>query len=276
MLTPGGSHGSPAWGKIAMAYLTAVETDAADRQAWLVRSTLAEAMRVEIDRGLGVYAIEGRSGARYRWFINTLVRRLGNAAYLEVGSGMGSTLCAAIHGNSVRALAIDDWSRSSGVKDAFLSNLAQFRTSQAEVGFIENDFRRVDFIALAQQVAPFDIYLFDGPQDRHDSLVRVLPALAESFVFICDDWNRAQVRTGTRQAISDSGLELLASAEIRTTLDNSLSELRFRESDWHDGYFIAVLRKPGATPSLEQENAVLRRLVAKLSLEKQALQGSAA
>jgi len=37
--------------------------------------------------------------------------------------------------------------------------------------------------------------------------------------------------------------------EIRTTLDNTHAAVAFKESDWHDGYFISVLQKaPAATP----------------------------
>lgn len=230
-----------------MTYLSAVEIDPADRLVRTVKATLTEAMRAEFDRNAGIYAVEGMSGARYRHFINTLVRNLGRAAYLEVGSWMGSTLCAAIHGNAVRALAIDNWSQFGGPKEAFLANVDTFRTPEATVGFLEGDFRAMPFAAIAAHAQPFNIYLFDGPHeeaDQYDGLVRALPALAATFVFICDDWNWAQVRRGTHRAIVDSGLDLLFSAEIRTSLDNSHGEPRFRESDWHNGYFISVLRKP--------------------------------
>jgi hypothetical protein len=228
-------------------YLSVVELDPADRYARLVKAALIDAMRADIDRSQGIYTIDGMSGARYRYFINALARSFGLPGYLEIGSWMGSTLCAAIHGNAVRALAIDNWSQFGGPRDAFLANVARFRTPDATVGFLEGDFRQVPFHDLAAQLPPFDIYLFDGPHeeiDQYDGLIRALPVLADAFVFICDDWNWAQVRSGTHRAIIEAGLELLYSAEIRTSLDNSHGEPRFKESDWHNGYFIAVLRKP--------------------------------
>jgi hypothetical protein len=234
-------------------YLSIVDLDPADRYVRLVKSALTDAMRTDIDRSQGIYTIEGMSGARYRHFINALVRSFGLPGYLEVGSWMGSTLCAAIHGNTVRALAIDNWSQFGGPKDAFLENVARFRTPGATVSFLEGDFRDVAFDDLAVHLPPFDIYLFDGPHeemDQYDGLIRALPVLADAFVFICDDWNWAQVRSGTHRAIIEAGLELVYVAEIRTSLDNSHGELRFKESDWHNGYFIAVLRK--STPGLSR------------------------
>jgi Methyltransferase domain len=235
-----------------LTFLQAVEIDPADRYVRLVKTALSDTVCAQIDRSQGIYTIDGMSGARYRHFINTLVRSLGQPGYLEVGSWMGSTLCAAIHGNAVRALAIDDWSQFGGPKDAFLANVARFRTPEAQVAFLEGDFRAVPFQDLAAQLPPFEVYLFDGPHeevDQYDGLIRALPVLADPFIFICDDWNWAQVRAGTHRAILDGGLALLYAAEIRTSLDNSHGEPRFKESDWHNGYFISVLRKPAAGPA---------------------------
>jgi len=230
-----------------MSHVSEVVIAPDDPRVRLVRATLAEALGAPIDRSQGIYTVDGMSGARYRYFINTLIRRLGPVGYLEVGSWMGSTLCAAIHDNAVRAVAIDNWSQFGGPRDAFLGNLARFRTPQVEVEVIENDFRAVPFAKLAERHAPFEVYLFDGPheeQDQHDGLVQALPALTEEFVFICDDWNWWQVRAGTHRAIVQGGLSMLYGAEIRTTLDNTHAAVAFKESDWHNGYFIGVLRKP--------------------------------
>ncbi|NKC29752.1 class I SAM-dependent methyltransferase [Falsiroseomonas selenitidurans] len=230
-----------------MTQLTEILIEPEARLVAPLRLALSEALAAPIDRSQGFYGIDGMSGARYRHFINGLLRRLGRTGYLEVGSWMGSTLCSAIHGNAVQAVAIDNWSQFGGPRDAFLANLAQFRTAEAAVEVIEADFRSVGFAALAARHAPFEVYLFDGPheeQDQHDGLIAALPALAEEFVFICDDWNWWPVRAGTHRAVVQGGLQMLYGAEIRTTQDNSHPALAFKESDWHNGYFISVLRQP--------------------------------
>jgi hypothetical protein len=202
----------------------------------------AAVMSNDIDSNTGFYAIEGMSGKKYRHFINNLVRSVSQPRYLEIGSWAGSTLCSAIHGNAVDAIAIDNWSEFGGPKDVFLYHLNQFRTPQAEVRFIESDFRCVDY----RQLGSRNIYLFDGPheeQDQYDGLNLALPCLDRQFVFIVDDWNWLRVRSGTFAAIKNCGLNILFSAEIRTTLNNQNPEIWMKHSDWHNGYFIAVLEQ---------------------------------
>jgi len=206
------------------------------------QSALAE--RSDLDPA--VLDIEGMSGTKYRHFINNLIRALKGERYLEVGSWAGSTLCSAINGNSVRATAIDNWSQFGGPKHRFLENLERFKTENALVDFIEDDFRRVDYGSLGK----FAVYLFDGPheyEDQYDGLSLALPALKEQFIFIVDDWNWPQVRRGTLQAISDVGVEMDYALEIRTTLDESHPEIAGEKSDWHNGYLISVLSKPRNT-----------------------------
>ena len=202
---------------------------------------LALAETSEIDEA--ILNIDGMSGKKYRRFINNLIRSLKDSKYLEVGSWAGSTLCSAINRNSVRATAIDNWSQFGGPKDKFLENLNKFRTPKAYVNFIEEDFRRVDFSSIGE----FTTYLFDGPhnfEDQYDGLKLALPCLESRFVYIVDDWNWTQVRNGTIRAISDLGIKINYSIEIRTTLDGTHAPIAGRNSDWHNGYFISVLSKP--------------------------------
>ena len=143
----------------------------------------------------GFYSIEGMSGRKYRYFINTLVHAVDQPRYLEIGSWAGSTLCAAIHGNDVDAIAIDNWSEFGGPKQVFADNVALYKTPQAKVQFIEADFRHVDY----RRIASRNIYLYDGPhdeQDQHDGLRMALECLDRQFVFIVDDWNWNRVRSG--------------------------------------------------------------------------------
>ena len=186
--------------------------------------------------------LEGMSGQKYRLFINNLIGSIESASYLEVGVWMGSTLCSAIHGNKVRAVAIDNWSQFGGPTSQFLANLSRFKTAEASVSFLESDFRAVNFGALGR----FNVYLFDGPhrsQDQRDGLVLALPALDNFCVFIVDDWNWEQVRQGTMAVIREAGMTVDYMAEIRTTLDGKHAPVSGSRSDWHNGYFISVLSK---------------------------------
>jgi hypothetical protein len=204
----------------------------------------AASMQTNLDSAQGIYSIDGMSGKKYRFFINNLVRTLDNARYLEVGSWAGSTLCSAIHCNKVLAVAIDNWSEFGGPKDAFMANVQKFSTPDAKVFFYESDFRKVDYAGMS---TTFNVYLFDGPhaeQDQYDGLAIALPAMDKQFVFIVDDWNWERVRAGTFSAIKKCNLNVLYSAEIRSTLNNGHPEVSGKQSDWHNGYFISVLERP--------------------------------
>lgn len=209
-----------------------------------VRAALTNAvLSAVVDASAPFYAIPGMSGRRYRLFINQLVRSLPDPAYLEVGSWAGSTLCSAISGNLLRAVAIDNWSEFGGPKNTFMQNVQRCVTAGAQVFFIEGDFRTINYSNLGK----FNIYLFDGPHeqcDQYDGVALALPALSNEFVFIVDDWNWERVREGTFAAIRDIGLSVVYAAEIRTTLDESHPENAFGDSDWHNGYYISVLQKP--------------------------------
>jgi len=198
-----------------------------------------------------VLEMDGMSGRKYRLLINNLIANLPNARYLEIGTWSGSTLCSAINGNSVRATAIDNWSEFGGPKAQFLRNLERFKTPGSEVSFIEKDFRSVDYVSLGR----FNVYMFDGPHNAADQFAGislVLPALEDEFILIVDDWNHTPARQGTLKALHDLKLSVLHSFEIRTTFDGSHATLARQASDWHNGYFIAVVSKPKAPQALSR------------------------
>ena len=213
----------------------------------LVRSSLEQAVAGVGKLPADVLAIPGMSGRKYRYFINNLIGSMRAPKYLEVGSWAGSTLCSAILANDVTALAIDNWSSFDGPADKFLAHLSRFKGT-ARVSFLEQDFRAVDYDSVGKSVGPFNVYLFDGPHkmdDQYDGIVIAQPALADRYVQIVDDWNWPRVRNGTLKAIADLGLRIEFSAEIRTSLDDQHAPPPHGErSDWHNGYYIAVLARP--------------------------------
>jgi hypothetical protein len=73
-----------------------------------------------------VRQIEGMSGQKYRLLINQLVGSISDARYLEIGSLAGSTAAAALYGNRVRALCIDNWSEFGGSRELFFQTSRKF------------------------------------------------------------------------------------------------------------------------------------------------------
>ena len=210
---------------------------------------LAAELRAAFDRAMvndgklndAVLNLPGMSGKKYRILINNLIETLADPRYLEIGVWQGSTLCAAIFGNDVTATAIDNWSQFNGPAGSFLTNLSKFKGA-ARVSFLERDFREVNFSGLGK----FNVYFFDGPhtyKDQFDGIVIAEPALDDVFVLIVDDWNWENVRRGTFAGIRDRGYRIDHAIEIRTTLDDTQPAIRGNQSEWHNGYFIAAMRK---------------------------------
>jgi hypothetical protein len=207
-----------------------------------VKAALQSAVTGQSALDPAVLQIPGMSGRRYRMFINALIGLVvPDARYLEVGSWQGSTLCSAISGHSIQAIAIDNWSEFGGPRDAFMQNVQRFR-GNTTVYVIEQDFRKVDYGTLGKS----NVFLFDGPHneiDQYDGIVLAQPALDRTHVLIVDDWNLQAVRDGTFRALTTLPVDLRYTAEIRTTLDNSHPEHHSGASDWHNGYFLAVVEK---------------------------------
>ena len=142
-----------------------------------------------------VRQIEGMSGQKYRSLINRLVASISDARYLEIGSWAGSTAAAALYGNTVKALCIDNWSQFGGPRELFFANIKKVLTPNIKFEFIERDFRAVDY----NDIGSFNIYLFDGPheeKDQYDGIMIAQPALTNQFILIVDDWNWRQSELG--------------------------------------------------------------------------------
>lgn len=186
--------------------------------------------------------IDGMSGQKYRSFVNNLVHVYPDPYYLEIGSWAGSTATSALYGNSAHALCVDNWSEFGGPRSEFFSNMDKVISEDIHFRFLEQDFRRVDF----RSIGHFNIYLFDGPheeEDQYHGVTLAQPALLDPFVLIVDDWNWRSVRIGTFRGLVDAGCHVESSIEIRTTVNNKHPVVANSASDWHNGYFLAVVRK---------------------------------
>lgn len=188
-----------------------------------------------------VYEIEGMSGRAYRNLLNRLVSSIEPARYLEIGSWKGSTVITALFGNTCKALCIDNWSQFGGPKYEFIQKLQYFQIED-RVEIIEEDFRNVDYCNIGR----FDVFLYDGPHeeiDHYDGILIPQPALKQEYFLLVDDWNWLQVRLGTFRALSASSSTIQLAIEIRTTEDNTTAARTGKQSEWHNGCFLAVIKK---------------------------------
>jgi hypothetical protein len=177
-----------------------------------------------------IRAIKGMSGQKYRTLINTLIGALNRPRYLEIGSWLGSTAAAAIFGNRVDAVCIDNWSEFDGTKEQFIANISLASSANARLELIEDNFFNVDYFALGK----FNVYLFDGPHSENDhvcGITVVQPCLADRFILIIDDWNWSAVRIGTMRGLIETRCAVECSIQVRTTHDDSVPTVAYEASD---------------------------------------------
>lgn len=187
--------------------------------------------------------MSGMSGKKFRYLLNKLVELVPNPRYLEIGSWAGSTACSAMWGNTVNVTCIENWSHYGGPKDQFQKNSQQALSPNINLTLIEEDFRKVDY----SNIGKFNIYMYDGPhslEDQYDGLMIAQPALDDLYYLVVDDYNQKHdVQAGTDKAFKELGHKVIAQIQIITRWDTTHPALSHERSDWHNGYFIALVSK---------------------------------
>lgn len=191
--------------------------------------------------------VPGTSGQSYRKFVNALVSKLDDPRYMEIGSLIGSTVCAALTGNKVSALCVENWSGNSipdQTKHLFQQHVGLAMTDKLNsVAICESDYKSIDYT----QMGKYNIFLLDGPSSQYErylGLMLAQPALDDQYILLVSDWNWPQVRNGISQAIKTLKSNILFDIEVRTSLDdNHVVGLSNELSNWHNGNYIAVIQK---------------------------------
>jgi Methyltransferase domain len=187
-----------------------------------------------------ILRMEGMTGKKTRHFYNNLLD-MEDARYLEIGTWKGSSVCSAMYRNKATVVCIDNWSEFGGPKNQFLINF-NMNKGINNAQFIEKDCFKVD----TSQLPRFNIYMYDGnhTSDSHyKALVHYYSCLDDIFIFIVDDWNWENVRTGTYKALNQLKLNILYEKEIRLTNDNSHTPEPLAKETWHNGMYVAILQK---------------------------------
>lgn len=181
-----------------------------------------------------VLKMDGMTGSMPRHFYNNLLE-LPSAKYLEIGTWKGSSLCSAMHGNKARVVAMDDFSGFGSPKQEFLNNVAN-NIGENEFSFYEHDCFKFDVESFEK--LKFNIYLFDGDhseESQYQAIDKYLPAMEDTFIFVCDDWNWNTVSAGTHRAIMKNNLNVLYSKEIKTESIDAAT--------WWNGMAVFILQK---------------------------------
>lgn len=171
--------------------------------------------------------LEGLSSPRVRHLLNNLAAQA--TSYLEVGCYLGGTLRAALHGNEhLSAVAIDNFSMSPETRAQFFKN-----TDMLKFEFFEEDSFSFDIRKIKK---PIDLYFFDGchsVDSQYKAVSYFLPAMADEFVMVIDDWDANKVRVGTHTALIDYKIKPLEKYELKGGQDKK----------WWGGLGILKIRK---------------------------------
>jgi hypothetical protein len=207
-----------------------------------VKNSFNKALNCESKLPPWILNIQGMSGKKYRHFINNLSSSILNCRYLEIGSWKGSTLCSALFNNRISSYVVENWSEFGGPKEEFNDNVKKCineSTSEIKFTFEEKNYVDVNY----SNIGKYNLYFYDGPhlyEDQFNALSLCLNSLDDEFIFICDDWNWDVVEKATKDVISKLNLKVLYSIDIKCELiDGWHGEF----SDWHNGYYIAVIKK---------------------------------
>jgi hypothetical protein len=191
-----------------------------------------------------VLDLPGMCGTRNRHFLNALCA-FETCHYLEIGSYKGASLCAAMSGNKISAVAIDNWSEFEGPRDEFMAATAKNRGA-CELQVIEQDCFAVD----PAELGTFDVYYYDGNHstDSHTRAIkRFYDCLADRAVIIVDDWNWNGVREGTRRAMAKLDIPIIFEKEIILPEADVVDMPRHRgRKTWWNGICVMIIDKQAA------------------------------
>lgn len=178
-----------------------------------------------------ILSIDGMSSAWGRHLLNNLIQ----GTYLEVGVWHGSTFISALYGKELKAYAIDNFCQYNENKsrESFFENCAFFGVKDFK--FFEQDAFTVDLSGIEK----IDYYFYDGDhtfEATTKALTYYYPVLADKFMFIVDDYNWNDVRSGVKQGIKDCDLTVKKSWELKSEKGND-------KDTWWNGMGIFILQK---------------------------------
>ncbi len=173
--------------------------------------------------------LTGLSSPKIWHLLNNLCAQ--SDTYLEIGTYMGSSLMAALYGNShVSAVAVDNFCMKPHTRGHFFKNVEHLKYK-----FIEKDCFDID----TRTIQPTELYFYDGEHSynsQYKAITHFLPAMKSEFVYVCDDWNNQPVREGTFAAIKDTNLQIVEFHEQR---DTTMKD----KEQWWCGISVFKLRK---------------------------------
>lgn len=191
------------------------------------------------------FDIDGFSSHRVRHLLNSICSNQG-IKFLEIGSYLGSTFCAAIQNNNLEAYAIDNWETNSiqpykNIKTVEISSYDKFKENvkkykgNSKIRLINADCKNITLNDFHSKV---NFVFYDGNHDYFEQLqsLEVIKNLVEdTFILILDDANFYGVVESAEEFVRKNNYKVLFEKKL-------LNEI---ESDkmWWNGLYILIINK---------------------------------
>ena len=192
------------------------------------------------------FDISGLSSNRVRHLLNSLCSNEG-IKYLEIGSYLGSTFCAAIEGNELEAYAVDNWAtdnlqpaeNETEIERAsyqdFKENAKRYK-GDSKVRIINADCKNLVPEDLNSKV---NLVFYDGDHSydgQLESLQIIKDLVEDTFILILDDANFAGVVESAEQFVRQNNFSILFEQKLLNAIES--------DRMWWNGLHILILQTP--------------------------------
>lgn len=170
---------------------------------------------------------------RSRHFLNNICS-LSGCRYLEIGTHRGASLISALYNNKISyAYSIDNFSEFGNVETELHHNIQKY-IPKSPLKHLTADAFSIDPSSLPK----FNIYFYDGNHAidaQKKAFIHFNECLDDVFIAIVDDWMWEQVRSGTFQAFTELGYNILFEKELA---------LRFKDDVPWRYLYVCLIKKP--------------------------------
>ena len=181
---------------------------------------------------------DGVSGRLYRAFINNYFKLMPGSRYLELGAHDGTAFLAALWGNSLEALAVDEWNIKEESRRLFMNNLMCINAPEARFGMLDKSLGEIFPKALGPRSA---LFCFRNCHPDPGLLDNILVSTPETpALLVVDSWNFGPRREDWLNALEQSKFEAAVAIGVRTSLDD-VQYVSIEATRWSNGYFIGLL-----------------------------------
>jgi predicted O-methyltransferase YrrM len=187
--------------------------------------------------------IPGLTSPRVQTLLNLLAKGVGS--YLEIGSALGATACAALKNNPLNAYFVDNWKNNiqpqrndmslpANTKTEFEKNVQQYKGA-SNITVFDSDMFEVNTLPLNESI---QLFFYDGPHDLQSTKNAVLyyySTFAKEAILVFDDANWDGVVNGAVMGVQESGGQIVYEKLMLNSEEN--------KREWWNGLYIMVIRK---------------------------------